>query len=155
MWLGLIVGTVSLILLVHTLRGPRWHRWPHPYGCGPGWAHGCGAPPWRHRMLWGVLSRLDTTPGQEKAIVQALGELRATVHDLHPSVRGARKQLSQAIAGPIFDAAAWTLAEETIHKAGEQARAALRTALEKVHATLDDRQRQRLATLVDGGPFCG
>jgi uncharacterized membrane protein len=105
-------------------------------------------------MLWGVLSRLETTPGQEKAIVQALGELRATVHDLGPSVRDARKQLSQAVAGPTFDDAAWAQAEGTIQKAADQARGALRAALEKVHATLDDRQRKRLGSLIEGGPFC-
>lgn len=155
MWLGLIVGTLSLILLVHAVRGPRWHSWGHPYGCGHGWGHGCmDAPPWPHRMLWGVLSRLETTPGQEKAIVQALGELRSTVHDLRPSVREARTQLAQAVAGPSFDEAGWTQADASIQKAGEQARAAVRTALQKVHATLDDRQRTRLGTMIEGGPYC-
>jgi hypothetical protein len=139
MWLGLIIGTVCLVGLVHAIRGPRWH---HRH-----WA--------RARMhqglLYSVLDRLDTTPGQEKAIVEALRELRGSLWDLRPSVKEARADLSRSLSGAAFDEARFSAAEGRIQGETQKAGGAFRLALQKIHATLDDRQRQRLGSLIESG----
>ena len=161
MWLGLIVGTLCLIGLVHAVASkPRWYGpWAYPHGRGYCHGHGCGherGPTFGPRgMLWSVLSRLDTTPGQEKAIVQALDELRSTVVGLRSSVRGARSKLARSVTAATFDETAWTEAEREIESSGREASKAAQAAMRKIHATLDDRQRERLGGMIDAGFWHG
>ena len=90
---GLIVGTVCLLALFATLRRRHYFRfvdyygyhWGHHHGRGRGTArhhghgHGLLASPWvgrvgrrRGNVLHFLFAELDTTPGQEKAIMLAL-----------------------------------------------------------------------------------
>ena len=77
--IGFIFGTICLVLLINSM---RWRYAGHgPWGYGFhrfGHSHG---PPWRGRFRHGfarhLMARLDTTPGQEKAIRQALETLRS------------------------------------------------------------------------------
>ncbi len=157
MWLGLIIGTLCLIGLIHAVASkPRWYGpWGYAHGHGCHGSYGC-APSWGpRRMLWGVLSRLETTPGQEKAIVQALDELRATLGGLRSSVRGARGKFARSVSAASFDESSWTEAERDLETSGREASGAVQAALKKIHATLDDRQRQRLSSMIDAGFWHG
>ena len=91
---GFIIGLVCLWGLSRVLRGR--------HGCGPGWRgrgwHGRG---WRGRgwsgggragrywMLRRVFEKLDTTPGQEREIREAVDEV-ATVAEARFAARAGR-----------------------------------------------------------------
>jgi len=106
-------------------------------------------------MIREAFCRLETTPGQEKAIVQALHELKDTLRDVHAPLRDVRKGVGQAIAGAAFDESAWGEADQKVQAAGQRAREAIHVALGKIHAALDERQRERLSRWIQSGPCHG
>src|SRR5215475_12529685 len=86
---GFIIGTVCLIALLKVLRRGYGYGWSH--GCGPcgagydGSHHGrFGGGFGRRWMLRWLFERLETTPGQERVILQAIERLtenRAAIHE--------------------------------------------------------------------------
>jgi uncharacterized membrane protein len=112
-----------------------------PWGHGP--RHGGRA------ALFSVLERLDATPAQEKAIMAALHELWGTARELRGTVRASRREVAQALRSPSFDAAA--VAESTFDAATGQFRGAVLNAVAKIHAVLDERQRNVLGDLIEEG----
>ncbi len=144
---GFVFGTLCLVAFVSVLR----HRgWGH-HGCN---GRGFG----RHGRfgMYRAFQELDTSPGQEKAIRAALGELRQSLAELRPQFDAARGQVAGALRGDRFDGA--TLESSLERHTAELARhgAALSSALGKVHEALDPDQRRRLARLIETGPgyFC-
>src|SRR5262245_4465801 len=94
--LGYAIGVICLIGIFVLLR--RGHR--H----GPGYRRG------RRRMLWHLFERLETQPGQEKAIVAEVDAFLNEARGLKAQWHNARKSLAEAISGPSFDesrARAW------------------------------------------------
>lgn len=145
---GFIIGTVCLIGLVKVLRrGRGWHG--HGYygrGWGPGMAGGG-----RRWWLRGIFQRLDTTPGQEKAIVAALDELRDSRQVVHGEMQQTRGDLARAVAGGLVDDA--TL-EETFARHDRllaQLRVSFVETVKKITETLDERQRKEVARVLEGG----
>ncbi len=104
----------------------------------------------------GLFERLETTPGQEKVIMQAAEELQAAFQKLRPASKGL-EDLAAALRAESFDegsAAKFSVeAEETF---GSVKTAVLDT-LRKVHEVLDARQRGILAEFLErrGGFFGG
>ena len=163
---GFLIGTVCLIGLVKTL---RWGR--HGGGCGYGYqgggygrrswgGGGWGGYPGDHEGGWGgpsvllraLFQRLETTPGQEKVIVAAYEEMRAATRDARGEVRTTREDLAKAMRSPAVDEvlfgemfARHDATLETLRKAGIG-------AIAKVHDALDERQRARLADMIEAGP---
>jgi len=120
---------------------PRFHRFGR--GCH-GHRHG------RHG-LYGVLDRLDTAPGQEKAILSAIDELRDMTHPLHDRVRQSRSELASALRGERFDDAA---IDGVVQRHSEDLTvlgAGLASTLRKVHEALDPEQRKRLSRMLESG----
>ena len=172
--LGFVIGTVCLIGLVKTLRWGRHHRggcgyggygggygehggwgrrgwggWDGHPGEHGGWGGGFGGPPVFLRMLF---RRLETTPGQEKAIVAAYEELREAGQKTRGELRAARSEIAKAMRSPAIDEvlfgemfARHDTALETLRKAGIG-------AIARVHDALDERQRARFADLIESGP---
>jgi len=172
--LGVLIGTVCLIGVVKTL---RWGR--HGGGCGyghhgGGWGRrswgggGWGGHQGGEEGGWGgggwgggggqsmfmrmLFQRLDTTPGQEKAIVAAYEEMRAATREARGEVRTTREDLAKAMRSPAVDEvlfgemfARHDAALETLRKAGIG-------ALAKVHDALDEKQRGRFADMIEAGP---
>jgi len=146
---GFFIGTACLVGLIATVRHRRRH---HGYGFGHGHGHcghrGGGFTPFRR-----VLDRLDTTPGQEKEIRTALDELWEEARTARRDFRGSRDDVARVIREPelvpgAFDAT-FQKHDETLGRLRE---AAVR-AFKKVHDTLDSRQRDMLASLVESwGP---
>lgn len=161
--LGFILGTVCLVGLVRVLRhGRHWgsgHGWGHHYGYGPGAGPmggrgmGFGGP--RRWFLRGLFERLETTPGQEKAIVAALDELRSNRKLGREELEASRADLARVVAGGLVDDGAL---EETFHRHDRllaQVRVSFVEALRKVAEALDERQRKELARMIEGGFFRG
>src|SRR5437016_3880174 len=143
---GFIIGTLCLIGLIAVLRR---HRGWGGYGvCGRvGSRRGRGG-----RFLRYVFERLETTPGQEKAVVAAVGELREAVDKMRDEMKVSRADLARVVQAPSFEPAA--LRDLFARHDGmiDDARKATVIMLGKVHEALDERQRKALAELVETGP---
>jgi Spy/CpxP family protein refolding chaperone len=137
---GFVFGTACLVALGVVVARGRRRRWGHPGG------------PFGRRALYGVLERLETTPGQEKIITQALDEFRDTAWRAKSTLESSRKALSRAVRGEVFDESAVREAFLEQDAAVAEIREALVTAGRKVHETLDERQRKILGELIESGP---
>jgi len=141
---GFLFGTACLAgLFAVARRGHGRGHWGRR-----GWGHHHGFSPLR-----AVLDRLDTTPGQEKEIRAAIDELTEEARSARRDFRGAREDVARVIREPDVPEGAFesliqrqdeTLAR--LRKAGER-------AFRRIHETLDARQRDLLASLVESwGP---
>lgn len=157
---GFLFGTACLVGLFWVLRGGRrggCHGW---YGRH---RHYGGHHDARSRSSWmlrWLFERLDTTPGQEKAIRSAVDELLEELHGVKRTVQDSRADVARAMRGDEFNAeilgevfARHDGAIDGLRKAGVG-------ALAKVHDVLDPEQRSKLADLLEsmrgrgsGGPY--
>jgi Spy/CpxP family protein refolding chaperone len=142
--LGLFIGTVCAIAVVKMLRRGRGyggfgrHSWYRDPTRGPRW------------LLRGFFQRLDTTPGQEKAIVLALEQLRGSRTAVREEIQRTREDLARAVAGGLIDDR--TL-EETFARHDRllaQLRVAFVESLRIATEALDERQRKQASDLLEG-----
>jgi hypothetical protein len=178
--LGFLIGTVCLVGLVKTLRWGRGggcgygrgfgRRWgghgpcgggfggrfgdEDQFGGGRGYDEGYGGGGWGGpSMLLRMLFReLSTTPGQEKAIVAAYEEMREATKDARAEAKASRADLAKAMRGPAIDEVLFGEMFSRHDTAMEKLRRASIGAVSKVHDALDERQRARLADLIESGP---
>jgi hypothetical protein len=153
--LGFIIGTVCLIGLFKVLRRARGYHG----GCGPGYyGHprgfrgGRGGSRWLMRWLF---ERLETSPGQEKAIALALDLLHDNRNAVREEARQTRADVARAVAGGLIDD--HTL-DETFARHDRllaQLRVSFVEAVKRVTETLDERQRKEAAGLIERGPWRG
>ena len=68
-------------------------------------------------------------------------------------MRDARGDLAAALRGPTLDDAALGAVLGRVDAATGEARTSLIAAMRNIHAVLDDRQREQLAEMLDGGWF--
>jgi hypothetical protein len=141
----------------------RHHRraYGRGYGHGRFGAHGChgddgfgdrgGGP---RGWLRSVFLRLDTTPGQEKAIVAAAEQLKDVARGTKDRAAALRTELAQALRGERLDPLTVEAAFNRQEQALTELKAAAVVTFSKVHEALDERQRRLLAdTLERGGSF--
>jgi Spy/CpxP family protein refolding chaperone len=156
--LGFILGTVCLIGLIKVLRrGRGWHGYgygPHGYGHGYGRYEtmgGGGGP--RRWFLRSMFQRLETTPGQEKAIVAAIDELRENRRVVHEELQQTRGDVARVVAGGLVDD---NSLEDTFARQDRllaQLRVSFVEATKKITEVLDERQRKQIADMLQGGFF--
>ena len=143
-----------------------WHGWHgggfhgRGHGFGPPWARRGGARRW---MVMRALAELDASPAQERAIIAELEQLEEKLHGAGRKLREQRGPLADAMRGPELDEGALAGIEHDLEASGREARAAVLETVGKVHALLDDRQRETLGSMLgrgvrnagprDGGPF--
>jgi len=127
-----------------------WHGWRH-YHHHRHHRHGHR---WHRRwMLHAALARLDASPAQERAIIAELDKVEEQVHAAGGTLREARGDLAATVRGSTLDDAALGAALGRLDSAFGDIRATAIEALRAIHAILDDKQRERLADLLDGrGP---
>ena len=145
---GFLFGTACLLGLTATFARHR-HESHH---CRGGRAHGLRGGRGRF-VLNRLLDRLDTTPGQEKVIREAVDTLMDDVHSARGDFRGTRTQIAAAIRGEALDRGAiegvFASHDVVIKRVRQNALA----TFSKVHETLDERQRKILAEMIESGPF--
>lgn len=163
--LGWLIGTACLFGLIELWRGPRCGR-------GGSWEPGCGG--WRERCahggrgrrLWlrALFERLDTTPGQERVIVQAIDDVLAKARAARAALEQTRHDVAEALRAGTFDEGAMGAVFARHDAALREIRAAFAAAFARVTDALDETQRRRLADLVErglagpasfGGPYRG
>lgn len=156
--IGFLIGMACLIGLILTLKqgrhacGAPWGAWHHHHHHGRR-GFGFGGHGYRRRFFLSFLfDRLDTTPAQEKVIVAALDELREAAEAQRSELRRTRADVAAATRSASFDETRLGELFARHDVAIEALRRASVGALGKVHAVLDDRQRELLADLIETGP---
>jgi Spy/CpxP family protein refolding chaperone len=143
---GFLFGTACLLGLTATFAG-RHHGYNH---CG----HRSGFRGGRGRFILNrLLDRLDTTPGQEKVIREAIDSLQDELHDAKRDFRGSRVDVAQVIRSESLDRAQVEAIFTRHDVVIDRVRRNALEAFGRVHETLDERQRKILADLVESGPF--
>jgi Spy/CpxP family protein refolding chaperone len=158
---GFLLGTACLVGLIWVVRGGR---------AGHGY-HSCGGERWRRHRNWDggyrdsgerwgfgksaflrwLFERLDTTPGQERVIRQAVDDFVDHAHVARREAEGSKKDIARALRGESFDAEAMAEAFGKHDSALAELRRAAMDGLAKIHEVLDDRQRARLSELLESG----
>lgn len=167
---GVAAGLVGLVMVAKIVRRIALHRrfsmwgpmslaWAGGRGCGSMSSRGGegGGPFGRHggigRSMWlrALFRRLDTTPGQEREIRSALEELALLVKDAGSQARRSTGNLAEAVRGEAFDDTAFEKTSARIDASVAQMKDAMRSALARIHAALDERQRGRFAAVLAYG----
>jgi len=121
--------------------GPPWR--------GRGGFRGFGPRAWFRR----ISERLDLTPAQEKAFRQAFEEVRDAGRKAKGEVKETRKDFATAFRADSFDAILLGDVFGKHDRALDDVRKALVGALAKVHESLDEKQREEVARIVEDGWF--
>lgn len=132
---------------------PEAGGWEGPQGGGFGGR-------WWRGGLYAAMRRLQLTPDQQTVVREELERLGAVLREHRQEWSASRRDVAQAMRGESFDA---TVMGELFGRHDErlaEVRKAVMEALGKIHAVLDDTQRQRLVELLDRGagpwsPFRG
>ena len=145
---GFLFGTACLLGLTATFARNR-HEGHH---CSPG--RGRGFRSGRGRFVLNrLLDRLDTTPGQEKVIREAVDTVMEDVHEARGEFRATRSEIAEAVRSETLDRGAIDGVFERHDRVIERVRQNALDSFGKVHETLDERQRKILAELIEAGPF--
>jgi hypothetical protein len=144
-----------------------WHGYGHgrmdggyrPEGMagdeGGGWDEG---PRWlrgrfgRGFMARALAERLDATPAQEKVIREATDEVREAAAKLKGEGKRTRGDVAGAFRQGHFDAVLFGELFARHDRGLEDLRKAFVGMGARIHEVLDERQRQRLAELIEAGP---
>lgn len=137
---GFIVGTLSLIGLVKVA---RWGRYGRRGFRGGGWGR------WMMRRLF---ERLDTTPGQEKVVLEAADEAQRVMWKAREEMFRARSEYARAMRGEHFDNEAVNAAFEKQQGAVDEVKKTLKERMQAIHEALTPEQRTVLADLIEFGP---
>jgi hypothetical protein len=137
---GFVFGTLCLLGLFVVLRRGRRHR---------GW-YGPGR---RYAALRAALDRLDTTPGQEKIIRDALHQLGEHAREARREVLDTRADVARALESSELDAPLLHGVFQRHDASLEKLRSSALGALRTIHETLDERQRRTLAKWVGSAPW--
>jgi uncharacterized membrane protein len=146
--IGFAIGLACLWGLFRVIRGGRgWHH---------GRRHGChGGYRGRYGWLRGAFERLDTSPGQEKEVRQAVDQVLDAAHELKREINGTREDLGRVMRSELFDSTLLDQAFERHDAAFAKMRAELTASIEKIHGALDAQQREELARWLERGPRWG
>jgi len=127
-------------------RGP-WHGGPPGGGDFDGDGGGFGV----RRPLRFLAWKLELEEEQIPKLAVILDELKTERAQASVDHRRSVAALADAVGGATFDAAKAKEAGDSRVKTAERLRDAVTTALEKIHAILDDEQRKNLAYLLRTG----
>ena len=141
--LGVIFGTACLAGSFFVLRRARRYAWRAAAGGRGRWS-------WRGPMRW-VFERLDTSPGQEKVLVQAAEDVSEAASKLRDLWGDTRAGWAKSLRGEAFDAAALRELDAQQDARIEELRKTIHASLGRIHEALDPKQRQELADLIERG----
>lgn len=134
---------------------PREAYFGHGRHRGPpeGWSgdDGEGASFGVRRPLRFMAHKLELTEEQVEKLAVILNELKTERAQAAVDYRRTVNAFADALASPSFDETKVQAAGDERLKSAESVRNAVQDALRKVHAMLDDEQRQRLAYLMRTG----
>lgn len=136
---GFLIGTLSLIGLIKVVRGGDWSG--HGHRGGP-----------RRWMLRRLFERLDTTPGQEKVILEAAEQIEQNGRAAKDAFMGGRADFARAMRGEHFDTAGVNEAFEKQQAQVDAFKKAVLENMQKIHEALTPEQRKAAGDLIENGP---
>ncbi len=146
-------ATAFLVLAaLFALRVRRWRRWRRGAYGASGMTRGDARFATGGRWMFrGLFARLDTSPAQEKVLVEEAAAVREALAGLRAEWAAARGELADLLASVDLDAARVdaVLASREAKLAEVRRRAA--GAVARFHGVLDDAQRRALAAMVREG----
>jgi Spy/CpxP family protein refolding chaperone len=98
-----------------------------------------------------LLMRLDTTPGQEKAIRTAVETVRNSLHSGREELQSVRRDLAQAFGAEALDEQALQAAISKQEAFVNRSRTEVVQAIRNVHEALDPRQRRQVSEWISSG----
>lgn len=137
---GFIVGTLSLIGLIKVARWGRYGR------------RGFRGGGWNRWMLRRLFERLDTTPGQEKVVTEAVDDAQRVLWQAREELFRARSEYAKAMRGEHFDTEAVNAAFEKQQAAVDEVKKTVKARMQAIHEALNPAQRATLADLIEFGP---
>jgi hypothetical protein len=139
--LGGVLLTLPVLFLLRAIGFLAWRRGVRRGGRwrGRGW------------MLRRLFARLETTPGQERLLLEELDRLRAELAGLREGLFASREELAATLAAERLDPSALEALVARQLARAEAARKAAVDGLSRFHEALTARQRQVLAQLVRSG----
>lgn len=144
-WSGFLGALAALVVLV-TIRRifwfAAWRRWRRR-------GHVPGA--FARRGLGHVFRRLGTRPEQESVLRAEAEQLFSELAGFRGDAFALREELASLFADPALDEASVAAALEKPLSRLADLRAKVAGSLARIHAALDEAQRQRLADLVRHG----
>lgn len=154
-----VLAVVGGVFAAKALSRGFGHRRGHCHGGHEGHRHG----PWgigRSRFLRRIFQKLDTTPGQEKVIREAINEFRESARAVRPVGSDLRSDLAGVMRQPELSDDAFASLDSKGDEAISRVRSAFRNALRKIHDVLDGAQREKLAEMLEtkwgfAAPFAG
>jgi hypothetical protein len=164
------VGAIGLLKMAHHRRhgcgGWGSRRWGglhhhHHHGCDDGDDRGTGGPGryfggrfgfGRGFVLRGILDRLEASPAQERVIVAAADEFHEATAKLRDEGRRSRSDVAGAFRKPSLDEVMMGELFARHDTEIEGLRKAFVGFTAKVHDALDEKQRERLADMIESGP---
>lgn len=182
--IGCVLGTLGVIGLIKMARARRYgcfagpcgggfwrHHHHHGFGGFPhrgwnrGWDDGGFAGPddfgpgggggGGRVFLRGALDSLEMTPAQERVVFAAWDELREAGGKLRGEVRASRRDIAASFRKPVHDEVLFGELYARHDRAIEELRKAFVGATARIHEALDERQRARLADIIESGPRWG
>jgi hypothetical protein len=121
---------------------------------GGSWGDGGGRGGWGGPgvFLRALYERLDATPAQEKAIAQAVEEIVEAARKHRGELHASRADVAKGMRAEAFDEVLFGEMFARHDQAMESFRKTAFGALARVHDALDEKQRARLADLIESGP---
>jgi phosphoenolpyruvate carboxylase len=101
--------------------------------------------------LRSIFERLDTTPGQEKVVLQAADELKGAFGKAKSDLRATRADFARVFRGDAVDEASVAdifMAHDTVIS---ETRRTVVEAVRKIHEALTEDQRARVADFIEQG----
>lgn len=117
----------------------RRYRRPRRWGGGGG----------RRWMLHRALARIDATPAQERVIVGEIDRLTERVRAARGDLHDVRTDLAAAVRHGTMDDAALGAVLGRVDGMTAEVRSATVEALRTIHGVLDEKQRARLAEMIE------
>jgi Spy/CpxP family protein refolding chaperone len=153
---GFLFGFACLIGLIVVLRndphlnrrgwGGGWHSGRHGHWHG-GWHKGIGQNP----FIRNLFMKLDTTPGQEKAIRQALDGFFNTMKTSKQSLMSSRNDLAAVFRSESFDETSLGAVIARHDEVVEGVRTSAVDTLADIYQALDQQQREEVAKWLESG----
>jgi Spy/CpxP family protein refolding chaperone len=132
--------------------GHRWRGHEERHAGGEGWGDGEGGGGFGvRRPLRFLAYKLELDDRQVTELARILDELKTERAQSEVDRRRSLAAFADAIGGTSFDEARAGEAGKLRVDSAERLRAAVSTALQKIHALLDDEQRGKLAYLIRTG----
>ncbi|MDP2342021.1 MAG: hypothetical protein Q8O67_13770 [Deltaproteobacteria bacterium] len=102
-------------------------------------------------FLRSLFSQLETTPGQERVIIEGLKELKAAFGKAKAASRKSARDLGEALRGETLSMDSMGSVFASLDEGTDAVRNGSFSALTKIHEVLDERQRRILSDLIARG----